>query len=180
MKQIFLFLKEENGEKITNNSFEINVGEGFDEKYTLQSIMTIASIMDSQKSKTYLRLHLALVNYFSIKSMLKIYDLRKRKRSDVEFNFYNSKKAEIDFEGINQKGSSLFARFLLPELVSNYVKRLLIFDMGDVLILRNLLEIYNWNMKGNLYMGVLDNGYTKFGKISKKSRCLYKCWQLFS
>ena len=50
--------------------------------------------------------------------------LRERIREDVEFNFYNAKRAEIEFQGIHPKGNSLCARLLLPELLPDYVERI--------------------------------------------------------
>ena len=38
--------------------------------------------------------------------------LRERIREDVEFNFYNAKRAEIEFQGIHPKGNALCARLL--------------------------------------------------------------------
>ncbi len=62
---------------------------------------------------------------------------------------------------------------VLPELLPNDVERLIIFDTGDALILRDLSEMYNWNMKNKIYLGVLDPFYNKYGNISKKKMDIY-------
>ena len=67
-------------------------------------MFTIASIIDSQNLETKLRLHFAVVEGFSVEKMIKIYTLRDRIRDDVEFNFYNAKKVEIDLTNTNPKG----------------------------------------------------------------------------
>ena len=131
--------------------------------------MTIASIMDSQKIETKVRFHFGVVDGFSVESMLKIYLLRERIREDVEFNFYNAKKVETELKGIYPKGNAVCARLLLPD----DVERLIMFDTGDVLILRDLSEMYKWNMEEKIYVGVLDCGYKKYGKISGKSLDIY-------
>ena len=77
--------------KRINKEKEINVGAAFDERYILKSMFTLASIMDSQKLETILRLHLAVVDNFSVESMLKVYKLRERIRDDVEFIFIMQK-----------------------------------------------------------------------------------------
>ena len=129
--------------------------------------------MDSQKPETKLKFHFAVVNGFSTENMLKIYNLRRKIRDDVEFNFYNAKRVETEFKGINPKGNAICARLLLPELLPDDIKRLIIFDTGDVIILRDLSEMYNWNMKNKMYSGVLDMGINKFGHISKRKLDIY-------
>ena len=98
--------------KTKDKTNEINVGAAFDVRYILESMMTIASVMDSQKPRTKIRLHFAVVDGFSAINMLKVYLLRERIREDVEFNFYNAKRAEIEFQGIHPKGNALCARLL--------------------------------------------------------------------
>ena len=116
--------------------------------------MTLASIMDSQYPKTKLRFHLAVVLSFNSKDMLKIYSLRNKIRDDVEFNFYNAKKVENDLKDLNTKGPGAVAKLLLPELLPDDIDKLIIFDTGDLLVLRDLYKMYNWNMSEYLYLGV--------------------------
>ena len=68
---------------------------------------TIASIIDSQNLETKLRFHFAVVEGFSVENMIKIYTLRDRIRDDVEFNFYNAKKVEIDLNNTNPNGIAI-------------------------------------------------------------------------
>ena len=141
-------------EKNKNKNNEINIGAQLDSGYVLRGMMTFASIMDSQKKETKLRFHFAVVLNFKILDMLKIYSLRDKIRDDVEFNFYNAQKVEIDLKGLNVKGPGAVAKLLLPELLPDDVDRLLIFDTGDLLVLRDLTKAYSWNMNGCLYVGV--------------------------
>ena len=90
--------------------------------------MTLASIIDSQKPETKLRFHFAVVLSFRVEHMLKIYTLRERMRDDVEFNFYNAKKVEIDLSNVNTKGPGAVAKLLLPNLLPKNVEKL-IFDI---------------------------------------------------
>ena len=159
--------------KNLNKTNEINVGSSLDPDYILRTMMTTASIMDSQKPETNLRLHFAVVNNFTAENMLKIYSLREKIKENVEFNFYNAKRIEIEMKGSSIKGNGIMAKLLLPELLPNNVERLIIIDNGDALVLRDLKEMYNWNMKNNLYMGVLDPFVGKYGVISKKSLNIY-------
>jgi len=136
-------------------------------------MITTASIMDSQKLDTKLRLHFAVVKEFNVKQMLKIYSLRSKIRKDVEFNFYNAKRVEKELKGLSPKGAGICARLLLPQLVVDDVKRLIIIDNGDAIVLRDLSEMYNWDMGNNIYMGVPDPGIGKFGIYSKKFLNVY-------
>ena len=138
----------------------------------LRTMLTIASIIDSQKPKTKLRLHFAVVNNFSTKNMLKIYQLRDKIRNDVEFNFYNAKRVETELKGMHPKGNAIFNR-LLPELIPNDIEKLIIFDTGDLMVLRDLSEMYNWDLKNKSYAGVIDPAICKYGRISKKEMNIY-------
>ena len=159
--------------KNNNKTNEINIGAQLDPGYVLRVMMTFASIMDSQKIETKLRFHFAVVLNFTIFDMLKIYSLRDRIRDDVEFNFYNAERVETELKGLNVKGAGAVAKLLLPELLPEDVDRLLIFDTGDLLVLRDLTEAYNWNMNGCIYVGVPGMKTGTKAVITKKKFDIY-------
>ena len=104
--------------KMKNKKNEINVGSSLDPNYILRTMMTTASLMDSQKNETKLRLHFAVVDNFTSENMLKIYSLREKIKENVEFNFYNAKIIEKQMNGqAADKGSGLIAKLLLPQLL---------------------------------------------------------------
>ena len=154
--------------KRKNKSKEINVGAAFDTKYILMAMFTMASVIDSQSLETKLRLHFAVVDGFSAESMIKIYTLRRKIRDDVEFNFYNAKKVEIDLKNTNIKGNGINAKLILPELLQDDVNRIIILDTGDTLVIEDLSEMYNWKMENKIFYGVIDISAMKYGHISKK------------
>ena len=151
-----------------NKSNEINIGFQLDPKYVLRVMMTLASIMDSQKPMVRLRFHFAVVLSFTIKDMLKIYSLRDKIRNDVEFNFYNAERVETDLKGLNTKGPGAVAKLLLPELLPDDIERLIVFYTGDLLVLRDLTKMYNWNMGDYLYLGIPGGKVGKKALITKK------------
>ena len=159
--------------KNINKTNEINIGFQLDSSYVLRTMMTLASIIDSQKLNTKLRLHFAVVLGFNAENMLKIYSLREKLREDVEFNFYNAEKAQKDFKGMHPKGPGAVAKILLPHLLPDEIERLLVFDTGDVLVLRDLSEMYNWNISDYLYMGSPDTCIGNFAKIAQKPFNVY-------
>ena len=143
-----------NSTSFNNNNFNIiNIGVQLDPNFTLQSMITFASILDSQKKNTKIRFHCAIVLNFTILDMLKIYSLKKI-REDTEFNFYNASRVEKDLYGLNLKGPGAVAKLLLPQLLSDDIKKLLVIDTGDLIVLRDLTELYNWDMKDYFYVGI--------------------------
>ena len=159
--------------KLKKYSNEINIGLSLDKGYLFKTMITTASVIESQKLTTKLRLHFSVVKDFESEDMIKIYSLRERIRGDVEFNFYNASRVEIELNSISYKGPGLAAKLLLPQLVEDDVKRLIIIDSGDLLVLRDLSEMYNWNMSNNIYMGSPDRSAGLFGKISNKTLNIY-------
>ena len=86
---------------LNNYSNVINVGLSLDPKFILQTMITTASIIDSQMPTTKLRLHFSVVQAFKPSDMIKIYSLRDRLREDVEFTFYNASRVEKELKLIN-------------------------------------------------------------------------------
>ena len=123
------------------NHNEINVGSSLDPNFILETIITTTSVINSQKPSTKLRLHFSVVENFKPRDMIKIYSLRNKLREDVEFNFYDASRVEKELDSISYKGPGLAAKLLLPQLLDDTVKRLIIIDNGDVLVLRDL-KIY--------------------------------------
>ena len=162
-----------NWEQIKNKSNELNIGFQLDPQYILQAMITIASIMDSQDIDKRLRFHIAIVLNFTISDMIKIYSLKRKIRDDTEFNFYNASQVEKDLIGLNTKGPGAVAKLLLPHLIPDDITKLLIFDTGDLIVLKDLTEVYNWDMKNNMYVGVPDNRIGQKSLITKK---IYKSY----
>ena len=160
-------------EKTNNKSNEINLGFHLDPNYILRAMMTLASIIDSQKEETIIRLHFAVVLNFSIENIFKIYSLRERIRNDVEYNFYNAEKVEEDFKGIHPKGPGVMANLILPHLLPDDIDRIIILDTGDLLVLRDLKELYNWDIGNYLYLGAPDPYIGNEALISRKPFDVY-------
>ena len=86
---------------LKNKSNEMNIGVHLDRNYILPTMMTLASIMDSQNKKIRIRFHISVVLNFTVLDMIKIYSLRYKIRENTEFNFYNASKVEKDLKGLN-------------------------------------------------------------------------------
>lgn len=125
----------------------VNVGFTLDPGYILETMLTAASIMATQYKTTKIVFHFGVVGDFNAKEMIKIYELKDKINNSTEFNFYYLKGAEEKMQNFHEKGVACPGKFELPELLPDNVERLLIFDAGDVLIFRDLTELYNYDMK---------------------------------
>lgn len=152
-----------------DKSKEMNIGIHLDSNYLLPAMITLASIMDSQRENLRIRFHIAIVLNFTAFDMIKMYSLRNKIRNETEFNFYNASRVERDLYGLNTKGPGLLSKLLLPQLLPNDINKLLLFDIGDILILRDLTELYNWDMEDNMYVGVPDKRIGQKSLITKKT-----------
>ena len=132
----------------------INIGLTLDKKYVLETMITLTSIMTTQKNTTKIRFHFGVTNDFSADKMEKIYSLRNRINNLTEFNFYYLKDSIKKMNNFHPtKGIASPGRFELPLLVPDNVERLIIFDVGDILIFRDLSELYNYNMEEYIVLG---------------------------
>lgn len=71
-------------------------------------------------------------------------------------------------KGLNSKGPGAVAKLLLPQLLEDNIEKLIIFDTGDLLVLRDLHNMYNLSMGKYLYLGIPGGKVGKYAKISKK------------
>ena len=124
----------------------INIGVTLENNYVFETMITIASIMGTQKNNTKIRLHFGVTNNFTIENMLKIYELKQRINNLTEFNFYYLKESVIKMKGFHPKGECIPGKFELPLYLSDDIERLLFFDVGDLLVLRDLTDLYNYEM----------------------------------
>ena len=109
-------------------------------------MLTSASIMETQKRETKIIFHFGVTENFSVDNMLEMYSLKEKLNNSTEFNFYYLKDSIKKMKNFHKKGEACPGKFELPSLLPNEVKRLIIFDAGDVLVLRDLTDLYNYDM----------------------------------
>ena len=178
-----------------NNNNIIHVGFTLDPGFLLQTMITIGSIMVTQNRQTKIVFHLGVTQNFTSFHMLKIYLLRNRLNNMTEFNFYYLKGATEKMKGFHRKGEACPGKFELPELLPDNIERLLLFDAGDVLIFRDLTELYNYDMKEFWVLGApepngifLNNNkynitkYLNIGSLLLNVKKLkkYKFWNFYT
>ena len=131
----------------------IHIGFTLDPGYILETMLTITSIISTQEKTTKIIFHLGVVGDFTVNNMIKIYELKKKINNSTEFNFYLLKGAMEKMENFHSKGVACPGKFELPELISDKIERLLIFDAGDLLVFRDLTKLYNYDMKNYYVLG---------------------------
>ena len=134
----------------------INIGFTLDKNYVLETMITVTSIMVTQSKTTKIIFHFGVTSNFSTLNMIKIYELRKRLNNLTEFNFYYLKDSVAKMKNFHYKGPACPGKFELPMHLSKDIERLIIFDAGDLLVLRDLTELYNYNMSQYWVLGTLE------------------------
>jgi len=129
-----------------NINSTINIGFTLDQNYIYETMLTITSILASQKKNTKIRFHLGVTNNFHAIKMVEIYKLKNKINNNTEFNFYYLKESVIKMKGFHHKGEACPGKFELPLYLPDDVEKLIIFDAGDLLVLRDLTELYQYNM----------------------------------
>ena len=117
-------------------------------------MLTVASILGTQKKTTKVIFHFGVTNDFTAEKMLKLYELKNKLNNLTEFNFYYLKESVIKMKNFHPKGEACPGKFELPMLLSDEIERLIIFDAGDLLVLRDLTELYNYNMDDYWVLGI--------------------------
>ena len=106
----------------------INIGVTFDNKFILEAILTISSILATQYKTTKINFHIGVTNNFTIESMIKIYELRNKINNLSEFNFYYLRESVLKMKNFHRKGEALTGRVELPNYLSDEIEKLIFFD----------------------------------------------------
>ena len=90
--------------------------------------------------------------------MKKLNSLKYKINNNCEFIFYNGKEAQDDF-GFHttkeERGIGEYARLLSLKII-NDTDRVIILDSGDLIIKKDLLELYNYPLDDLLFRGTVD------------------------
>ena len=143
--------KEDKNEIIKS---KIDIEFTLDKNYILETMLTITSIMASQENTTKIVFHFGVIKNFKAKNMLKMYGLKDKLNNLTEFNFYYLKGAMKSMKNFHEKGEACPGKFELPQLLPDSVEKILLFDAGDVIILKDLTELYNYDMKNYKVLGL--------------------------
>ena len=148
-----------NNKNIDTSKFNhIHLAMGFNKDYIVLSVISMASILKTSSPDTYIHFHLALLSDIQYEDLKIIIDLNKI-NENVEFVFYNSRQAEYDFEEKKAKGGrglGDYTRILLPEIVNN-TNRIIIMDSADIIVQKDLSELYFFDIGNNYFAFALND-----------------------
>lgn len=138
-----------------SNMNEIHLTMAFDKNYSNLALISIASVLNSSSTNTYIHFHILGLN-FGFDEIKKIIDLRKINLK-VEFIFYNAKQVEYDFDRAKHERRKYgnYAKILSPQIVNN-TNKILILDSGDIIVQKDLSEIYFYDIKDNYFGWTLE------------------------
>ena len=152
-----LYYNIKNPKKAKYNKIHITLS--FNEEYHLLASVTIASILKNADKHSYIYFHIIALNNIPGKIMEKIFSLRKKLNKNSEFIFYNGKKAEKDFkEGakVSKRGMVDYGRLLISEVIDDSIDRVISLDIGNIIVEKDLYELYTKNLTDLAYLGVQD------------------------
>lgn len=142
----------------------IHLSMGHDANYIIQSLVSIASILNTTNSETFIHFHFILLDA-KFEDMKPVIDLKKI-YNNIEFIFYNGKQAEYDFstfkDGMN-RGIGDYTKFLIPQIVNN-TNKIIILDSADIIAKKDLSEIYFFDIDDNYFAFALDISAGRFSK----------------
>jgi len=150
----FYYFKKKSKLDIFNLN-NIHISMAFDKDYSDLALVSIVSILNTSNSDTFIHFHILGLN-FGFEEIEKIIKLRKI-NNQIEFIFYNCKQVEYDFD-IAQKerrGPANFARLLSPEIINN-TNKVLFLDSGDIIVQKDLSEVYFYDIKDNYFGFTLE------------------------
>jgi lipopolysaccharide biosynthesis glycosyltransferase len=152
---IFLIFLMEN----KSYKYYINVAYAFDNDYHYITHISMKSIMISQNKDTFIIFHLLVSNLNS--SQKNIIDRIKREHNNCKIKYYEMRDK---FKNIKISSSiwstANFYRIILPELLPKE-KKLLFLDT-DTLIYKDLTELYNYDINGKYFIGMLETKSNRF------------------
>ena len=116
----------------------------------------MVSLLKNSSPDTFIHFHILLIQ-FSYEDIKRIYSL-KYINKNVEFVFYNAKQAEYDFSRGKKesRGIGEYTRVLAPEIVNN-TNRIIILDSGDIIVNKDLSELYYFDLEDNYFAFSLED-----------------------
>ena len=148
---------------------KIHIALTFNNDYYLLASVTIATILRNIANTTFVFIHIIESGDFIYETRKKINSLREKLNNNSEFIFHNGSKVMDDFgkEIKNQPyGVGEYSRLMAPDLVED--DRILVVDSGDIMVIKDLVELYNIDLKDKLVWGALDP-YAKCHSFNKEN-----------
>ena len=137
-----------------------------DKKFILPTIVSITSLLKNKNINTYYIINIIFIQNFT-NDDLNLFIQLGNIYDNWELNFIKIKNIFKNFPTNKNLPHSTYIRLIFPSLFKNYSK--IIYLDGDTIILKDLLSMYNINIKQYYFVGQFHNGAKdeKFLKYSK-------------
>ena len=155
---IYYYEKERKNKNYPDFQYNhIHIGMAFDNNYTLVSLPTIASILNTSKSSSYIHFHLCITEDFQFLNVIRINSLKQKINNNSDFTFYSCAQGEIYYTDNSPqfRGVGDYLRFTILEEVNN-TEKLLILDSGDIFVNKDLYELYNIDLEDKYFAAVIE------------------------
>ena len=142
-----------NKTQFNKDKIKINICINLNNAHIYIALVAMESALSNlNKEKSIYVYHILCANDIDYKNIEKIRNLTNKYKDNLELIFYNMSNIFIQFE--NQKLSQItYYRLLLPILVP--FERIIYLD-NDVLVFKDLLELYQTSFNNNYVLGSLD------------------------
>ena len=145
-------------EQNDTNFNHIHLLFAFDNDYYLLSSITITSILKTANFNSFIHIHILTSKGFEYQTMKKLNSLKEKINNNSEFIFYNDNRTENNFGKIKKESYRIgeYAKLSASEILDESIERVIAFDGDDILVQKDLLELYNIPMKDYLVKGIVD------------------------
>ena len=144
----------------SNSSFKfnnfINVAYAIDKNYHYIAHVSMKSIMLSQNKDTYIIFHILFHSEIEDKEKKEIIDkiCIEYKNCEIKYYYMGERYKELNVKGYITWSTAIYYRLRLPDLLYDQ-KRVLYLDC-DTLVYKDLTKIYNYNITGKYFTGMLE------------------------
>ena len=137
----------------------IPIAMALDDGYIYPTIVAITSMMENKKPETRYDYYVMHPGEFKEENKEKLKSLEK-KYKNCKINLIDMKEKHKDSHSDTRITTAAYYRLSLSEVVP-YLDKIIWLD-GDTLTFSDLKEMYNIDMQGYYYKGILDEGDRKF------------------
>ena len=140
--------------EIKNYKNYINVAYAFDKKYQYITHVSMKSIMLNQHNNTFINFYILVSNLTKEQKTVINKIRQEHKNCKIKFIDMGTQFKEFSLT-LNIWSTANYYRLKLPELLHDINK--IIYLDTDTLIYKDLTKLYNYNIKGKYFIGMLEH-----------------------
>ena len=136
----------------------IHISIGFSDACIDEIIKHLSSVIEHMSSSTFLHVHMMGADNFTVGTFSKIMNMVHKLNNNTEIIVYNANKVKEDFKIREDKGISInieYARLYAFTAIKD-VHKLIMLSLDNIMIEKDLTDLYNINMDGIYGRGVSE------------------------